>query len=210
MPCKAFAKKKNLTRNYLVASLLSVSMLFLLSQGAEAVRRSIQMPVGVEKVEEITPEPEKPQQVKIRVPEPKSDSVWHAPAPQADRVAEDEAPAVDAALAAAPVVPVIDATSLVQLIFEPAQLITGEAQRLELDTLAQRMKDEPVLRIALNSYASPREGMLNEARRISLKRAMDVRNYLIGKGVAKERINVRALGDLATEEPKDRLDITPL
>jgi outer membrane protein OmpA-like peptidoglycan-associated protein len=78
-----------------------------------------------------------------------------------------------------------------------------------LDKLANILRSSNGLRITLTAYAqssgnvSPRD-----ARRLSLTRALVVRDYLTAKGVSSGRIDVRALGVNYTGDNGDRVDIT--
>ena len=49
----------------------------------------------------------------------------------------------------------------------------------------------------------------SQARRKALARGLEVRKYLIGKGVRSNRIDVRALGTKSEGGPADRVDIVP-
>ncbi|MDD5586428.1 MAG: OmpA family protein, partial [Alphaproteobacteria bacterium] len=77
-----------------------------------------------------------------------------------------------------------------------------------LDKLAAVLKKHGGARITLNAYAgangdiSPRE-----ARRLSLARALAVRDYLTSKGVPSARIDVRALGANVPSGDMDRVDV---
>lgn len=73
--------------------------------------------------------------------------------------------------------------------------------------LVQRMKQEENLRIAVQGFAPLNNGQEYEARRLSLKRAVGVRQFLMDKGVDATRVNVQALGSATEESLKDRVDI---
>ena len=96
------------------------------------------------------------------------------------------------------------------IVFNKDVVEVADIHKEMLDRLVLRLLTDTDIRVMVESYASPREGKLNAARRISLKRATSVRSYLMQKGVAKERINVRALGDMQDQEPLDRVDVVPL
>ncbi len=57
------------------------------------------------------------------------------------------------------------------------------------------------------AYAAGEDLSSSKARRISLSRALSVRSYLIEKGVRSTRIDVRALGDKAEGDQKNRVDV---
>ena len=63
------------------------------------------------------------------------------------------------------------------------------------------------MRVQLMAYAAGKDLSSSKARRISLSRASSVRSYLIEKGVRSTRIDVRALGDKAEGDQKNRVDV---
>lgn len=79
-----------------------------------------------------------------------------------------------------------------------------------LDRLAKTLMNNSGVRITLTAYAdtdtshgvSPRD-----ARRLSLTRALAVRDYLTSKGISSGRIDVRALGANVPSGEPDRVDI---
>lgn len=63
-------------------------------------------------------------------------------------------------------------------------------------------------RFILNSYAGARGDFPGEDRRIALKRALNVRAYLIQLGYAQQDITIRALGNTGNTAPeKERIEI---
>jgi len=62
-------------------------------------------------------------------------------------------------------------------------------------------------RVQLLAYAGARGEKSSDTRRLSLKRALVVRQLLIDDGVPSERIDVRALGGTDDDGPLDRVDI---
>ena len=77
-----------------------------------------------------------------------------------------------------------------------------------LDKLVSVLEANPTARITLTAYASNGAAMSpREARRLSLTRALAVRDYLTSKGVSSGRIDVRALGANAPSGEPDRVDI---
>jgi len=77
-----------------------------------------------------------------------------------------------------------------------------------LDKLAVTLRANSGVRITLTAYADNSTGVSpREARRLSLSRALAVRDYLTSKGISSGRIDVRALGaNIPSGEP-DRVDI---
>jgi outer membrane protein OmpA-like peptidoglycan-associated protein len=77
-----------------------------------------------------------------------------------------------------------------------------------LDSVAQELAADGKARLQLIAYASGNADDLLAARRISLARAVQMRAYLIQKGVPSVRMDVRALGDRnAGDGPADRVDL---
>jgi len=80
--------------------------------------------------------------------------------------------------------------------------------RAKLDGIAQGLTQNPKLRLQLLAYAGGTSDAGNQARRLSLSRALSVRSYLMDKGVPSTRIDVRALGNKVEEGgPPDRVDV---
>ena len=61
--------------------------------------------------------------------------------------------------------------------------------------------------IQVRAYAAGTSESNSAARRLSLKRAVAVRSYMIHKGMQAARIDVRALGPAPDAGPPDRVDI---
>ncbi len=76
-----------------------------------------------------------------------------------------------------------------------------------LRSLAARIKSEQSMRLQLLAYAGGKGLSANQARRLSLSRALAVRSYLIEQGIHSTRIDVRALGDKTNETPVNRVDV---
>lgn len=60
------------------------------------------------------------------------------------------------------------------------------------------------------AYAAPTPEDPSSARRLSLSRALAVRNALMADGIPSSRIYVRALGGQTTDGPADRADVSVL
>ncbi|MDH3597076.1 MAG: OmpA family protein, partial [Rhodospirillales bacterium] len=83
--------------------------------------------------------------------------------------------------------------------------LSDQAKR-DLETLAGQLRAEADRRIQLLAYAGGETGA-SRARRLSLSRALAVRAFLVEKGVATGRVDVRALGGKVKEGPADRVDV---
>jgi outer membrane protein OmpA-like peptidoglycan-associated protein len=62
-------------------------------------------------------------------------------------------------------------------------------------------------RIQIEAYGGPPGDKSSDARRLSLKRALAVRQLLIDDGVPSSRIDVRAMGGIDDKGPADRVDV---
>ncbi|MDE1985883.1 MAG: OmpA family protein [Alphaproteobacteria bacterium] len=62
-------------------------------------------------------------------------------------------------------------------------------------------------RVQLIAYAGPKGEKTSDTRRLSLRRALIVRQLLIDDGVPSERIDVRAMGGTDDNGPLDRVDV---
>jgi outer membrane protein OmpA-like peptidoglycan-associated protein len=98
----------------------------------------------------------------------------------------------------------------VRIAFEPGSDQIPEPALGQLNGLLQKMNDDPFMRVQVLAYASGSDDMVSVARRVSLGRAMAIRKFLADQGVTMDRMDVRALGSSALEEPFDRVDIIPL
>ena len=62
-------------------------------------------------------------------------------------------------------------------------------------------------RVQLEAYGGAPGDKSSDARRLSLKRALAVRQLLIDNGVPSSRIDVRAMGGADDKGPNDRVDV---
>jgi hypothetical protein len=65
----------------------------------------------------------------------------------------------------------------------------------------------PASRIELQAYGGTKGDKGSDARRLSLKRALAIRQVLIDDGVSPDRIDVRAMGGADDTGPLDRVDV---
>jgi outer membrane protein OmpA-like peptidoglycan-associated protein len=82
--------------------------------------------------------------------------------------------------------------------------ITEQAQVL-LDDLAARLMQSTV-RVRLAAFSGRAGDLSSEARRLSLTRALAIRNYLSAKGITPDRVDVLAFGG-AADGVTDRVDV---
>jgi outer membrane protein OmpA-like peptidoglycan-associated protein len=78
-----------------------------------------------------------------------------------------------------------------------------------LDDLAAQMVADDSMRIQIMCYSSGTEDTESKARRKSLQRCINIRQYLFKKDVRTTRMDVRALGLKSEGQPADRVDIVP-
>ncbi len=94
--------------------------------------------------------------------------------------------------------------------FESESAAIPEPALPELNALAEKLNADYLLRVQVLAYAAGDEDQSTHARGVSLARALAVREYLAAQGVAMDRMDIRALGNSAQEEPADRVDLIPL
>jgi outer membrane protein OmpA-like peptidoglycan-associated protein len=132
--------------------------------------------------------------------------------PDADTVTEaapeGTAPQVAARPAEPPPSPaaITPAGGTVSVLFDGDSTILPDSGRDILDRVAAVLDGNSAARATVRAYADG-GGDANQARRTSLSRALSVRAYLIDKGVASARIDVRALGNQSGNGNKDRVDV---
>jgi outer membrane protein OmpA-like peptidoglycan-associated protein len=67
--------------------------------------------------------------------------------------------------------------------------------------------DAGAVRVELEAYGGPKGDKSSDARRLSLRRALAVRQLLIDNGIPAERIDVKALGGAEDDGTPDRVDV---
>jgi len=93
-----------------------------------------------------------------------------------------------------------------RILFETGSPDLSDAAKSTLDALAASLNADDSLRIQLQAFASGTDETVPEARRLSLKRALNVRAHLVERNVRNTRMDVRALGIKSTGGPADRVD----
>jgi outer membrane protein OmpA-like peptidoglycan-associated protein len=87
-----------------------------------------------------------------------------------------------------------------------AEEIGTEAGDL-LSGLVERLATDDTSHIEIRAFAGAKPDPAN-ARRISLSRALNIRSFLIDRGVDSQRIALRALGNTSPpDQPADRVDL---
>ncbi len=90
---------------------------------------------------------------------------------------------------------------------EGISLIDDEIQSALQGRILPALKDNPGLRVQIQAFAAPRDSKPASARRLSLARALSVREWLLGQGIDAARMDVRALGMETDRNPADRVDM---
>jgi outer membrane protein OmpA-like peptidoglycan-associated protein len=93
-----------------------------------------------------------------------------------------------------------------RILFAPDSADLTDSAKDALDNLAESLNANQGLRIQLQAFAGGTDDSAPEARRLSLKRALNVRAHLVDRDVRNTRMDVRALGIKSDGGPADRVD----
>jgi outer membrane protein OmpA-like peptidoglycan-associated protein len=88
---------------------------------------------------------------------------------------------------------------------DPAKQALGALKFLAGDLNAAM--STPNARVELQAFGGAKGDKGSDARRLSLKRALAIRQVLIEDGVSADRIDVRAMGGVEDTGPTDRVDV---
>ena len=97
-----------------------------------------------------------------------------------------------------------DAPEILRILFDGTSVKLSEEAKVALTELARSLREDKEKKVKLLAHASDED---RNARRTSLTRARAVRSFLVDKGVASTRIDVRPLGATSKGGPPDRVDI---
>lgn len=97
--------------------------------------------------------------------------------------------------------------ALARIGFDPGGATLSQSAAADLESFV-RAFGRRAGRMTLKSYAGEIGDTSTTARRLSLKRVLAVRDFLIERGISAERLDVRALGGARDAGPLDRVDIT--
>ena len=133
-----------------------------------------------------------------------------APPPSASRMARANPPPASAAPAAGKEAPTPGLSKRSVILFapqaaDPAESALGAIKFLAGDLNAAMSNASS--RVQLQAYGGNRGDKGSDARRLSLKRALAIRQVLIDNGVSADRIDVRAMGGADDAGPADRVDV---
>jgi len=88
---------------------------------------------------------------------------------------------------------------------EPAEGALGAIKFLAVDLNAAMTRSSS--RVELQAFGGGKGDKGSDARRLSLRRALAIRQVLISDGVSADRIDVRAMGGADDSGPADRVDV---
>ena len=131
-------------------------------------------------------------------------------APAAAQTAESKVPDAGSAAAGEQTAAKPPIDGMVRLTFEPESSVLSDAAKAQLAPLVEKLTGDSLLRVQVLAYAGGDEDASSHARGVSLARALAMRNYLGEQGIAMDRMDIKALGNTAQEEPADRVDLVPL
>ena len=103
-----------------------------------------------------------------------------------------------------------------RLVFTPSSPELAASETAVLDKIVDKMNALPDVRLQVRAYANGTPETASAARRLSLSRALKVREYLMAKNVVATRLDIRALGSGSVEmgdevgrsnAPGDRVDL---
>ncbi|HTI88161.1 MAG TPA: OmpA family protein [Alphaproteobacteria bacterium] len=97
--------------------------------------------------------------------------------------------------------------SALTIAFKAESSSLPEDAKGRLDGVVRSMTANDRVRAQIIAYAAGTNDTASQARRLSLSRALAVRSYLIEKGIASTRLDVRALGHQVESGSPDRVDI---
>ena len=125
----------------------------------------------------------------------------------APTVPEVPAPPGQTQIAAASPTETIDLDA--RLLFAEGSAELSAEDKQKLLALADQLQRDPEIRIQLLAFAAGDDDTPNEARPLSMSRALVVRGFLVDQGITASRVQVRALGQSSEDGPPDRVDIKP-
>jgi outer membrane protein OmpA-like peptidoglycan-associated protein len=156
-----------------------------------------------------TPTVAPPRPVPTAAPSPAAETAMTTP----PAVAPAPVTPTPVAPAAAPAAVAPAAADLTRILFPSGDAELPDPAKAQLDAVVQRLNADTQARLQLIAHAAGTADQANQARRVSLQRALAVRSYLMERGIANTRMDVRALGnrtDSDTTDSLDRVDVVVL
>ncbi|WP_413203937.1 OmpA family protein [Rhodospirillum sp. A1_3_36] len=109
---------------------------------------------------------------------------------------------------AARTAPVVQTDGVVSLSFAEGTPDLPPDSEDRLKRIVKLFSKDAGQRIRILAYANDAEGTSNQAKRLSLTRALNVRAYLMEQGIRSPNIEVRAMGSQGAGANPDRVDIS--
>jgi hypothetical protein len=98
----------------------------------------------------------------------------------------------------------------IRIPYEEESDVIPETIKGKIVGLIEKMNADYTLHLQVLAYASGDDDEIGHSRGVSLSRAIAMRNFLVQNGLDLSRMDVRALGNTAQEDPADRVDLIPL
>lgn len=92
------------------------------------------------------------------------------------------------------------------ILFEKDTAALSRTAQMQLEKLLKTLNGSHAA-LEIVAYAGRKGSESSEARRLSLRRGLAVRSYLIRRGIDQKRISVRPLGGVRDDGPKARVDV---
>lgn len=113
-------------------------------------------------------------------------------------------------ITAAPPPPEEDVQDLTKLSlpFSAGQTALDTKQALTIShNIARRLRQDPALRLQIESFAGAVDSGRSSDRQVALNRALAIRKVLLSENIAPHRIDVRAMGAKTDQTPLERVDL---
>ncbi|MCF8481590.1 MAG: OmpA family protein [Rhodospirillum sp.] len=153
--------------------------------------------------------PRKPEASPGITPPPETPALTPPPAPPVAKASPEATPAPKAETQVATrTTPDIQTDGTVTLSFTAGAPDLPAGSENALNRVAEILSKDSGRRVRILSYANADGGNANQAKRLSLTRALNVRAYLMDQGVRSPNIEVRAMGDQGAGSNPDRVDVS--
>jgi outer membrane protein OmpA-like peptidoglycan-associated protein len=154
------------------------------------------------------PQPESVAEAKPVAPKP-APAPKPQPAPTKQIAKTESSPARSATPAAVDEMAGWNKTGLIEFLPDQGEVADGrmDAVRFLAGSLNSTLSASPSSRVQILAYGGTRGDKGSDARRLSLRRALSVRQILIDSGVSRDQIDVRAMGGADDGGPADRVDV---
>ncbi len=124
---------------------------------------------------------------------------------RADNAQEKEEPAEAQVITQAPI-SVSSGVYEMSIPLLPGSTESQDAQDAALNEILPRLRAAENARLEIHSFATVKDNANGEAHRLSLKRALALKSFLVTNGIGERRINVLPLGAKTEILPKNRMD----